>query len=77
MKRGHRVAKSPPPRQVEQLAQKSLPQASLARPSLQFRHRCWLAFERALDALATEAQLTERELGGKRKVRSTDKFVIE
>ncbi len=71
------MAKSPPPREVEQLTQESLRHASLARPSLQFRHRCWLAFERALDPLATETQLTERELRGKRKVRSADKFVIE
>jgi hypothetical protein len=71
------VAKSPPPSEVEQLAQESLHQASLARPSLQFRHRCWLAFERALDPLATETQLTERELRSNRKVRSADKFAIE
>jgi hypothetical protein len=71
------VAKSPPPREVEQLAQQSLRRASLARPSLQFRHRCWLAFERALDPLATEAQLTEREPRGNRNVRSADKFAIE
>jgi len=71
------VAKSPPPREVEQLAQQILRQASLARPSLQFRHRCWLAFERALDPLATEAQLTEREPRSNRNVRSADRFAIE
>jgi hypothetical protein len=71
------VAKSQPPCEVEQLAQQSLRQASLARPSLQFRHRCWLAFERALDPLATEAQLTEREPRSNRNVRSADKFAIE
>ena len=71
------MAKSQPPREVEQLAQQSLRQASLARPSLQFRHRCWLAFERALDPLATETQLTEREPRSNRYVRSADKFAIE
>ena len=71
------MAKSPPPSEVEQLAQESLRRASLARPSLQFRHRCWLAFERALDPLATETQLMERELRSNRKVRSADKFAIE
>jgi hypothetical protein len=69
------VAKSQPPREVEQLAQQSLRQASLARPSLQFRHQ--LAFERALDPLATEAQLTESEPGSNRNVKSADKFAIE
>ena len=71
------MAKSPPPREVEQLAHQSLRQAPLARPSLHFRHRCWLAFERALDPLATETQLTEREPRSNRKVRSADKFAIE
>jgi hypothetical protein len=71
------VAKSQPPCEVEQLAQQSLRQASLARPSLQFRHRCWLAFERALDPLATEAQLTESEPRSNRNVKSADKFAIE
>jgi hypothetical protein len=71
------VAKSQPPREVEQLAQQSLRQASLARPSLQFRHRCWLSFERALDPLATATQLTEREPRRNRNVRSADKFAIE
>jgi hypothetical protein len=71
------VANSPPPREVEQLTQESLRQASLSRPSLQFRHRSWLPFKRALDPLATETQLTERELRSNRKVRSADKFAIE
>ncbi len=71
------MAKSPPPREVEQLTQESLRQTSLARPSLQFRHRCWLAFERALDPLATETQLTEREQRSNRNVRSADKSAIE
>jgi hypothetical protein len=71
------VAKSPPPREVEQLTQESFRQASLARPSPQFRRRCWLAFERALDPLATETQLTERELRKQPQGQVGRQFLIE
>jgi len=48
------VAESPQPsNRAEQLAGELFMRVPLAQPTSLFRRRCWLVFERVLDAFAT------------------------